>query len=115
MLILAEGMRLTQKTIHKGRLAVVNVRDDGDISEIRSFSKHFISCRGDVVSLRAGTPRPYVTNIHTKTPDGESRGFLNKGKAFGVRFVFYQRQDVYGRATSENLFRNRTTEANCVI
>jgi len=30
-------MGLAQESIDKGRLAVVNVRDDGDITEIGSF------------------------------------------------------------------------------
>jgi hypothetical protein len=32
LLVLAEGMRLAQETIHECRLAVVNVGDDRDIS-----------------------------------------------------------------------------------
>jgi hypothetical protein len=32
LLVLAEGMRLAQESIDKGRLAVVHVRDDSDIS-----------------------------------------------------------------------------------
>jgi len=31
-------MGLAQEAIHEGRLAMVDVRDDGDISEISSFN-----------------------------------------------------------------------------
>ena len=34
VLVFAEGSRLLEQTIHKRGLAVVNVRDDGDISNV---------------------------------------------------------------------------------
>ena len=39
LLVFAEGARLAQHTVHERRLAVVNVRDDSDVSQI--FSDHF--------------------------------------------------------------------------
>src|SRR6185503_17221743 len=43
VLVITEGMGLAQQAIHDGGLAVVNMRDDGDISDISSFDLHFIS------------------------------------------------------------------------
>jgi hypothetical protein len=34
-------MGLAQQAVHEGGLAVVNVRDDGDISDVSSFDLHF--------------------------------------------------------------------------
>ncbi len=42
VLVVAEGVRLAQETVHEGGLAVVHVGDDGDISEVGSFDKHFL-------------------------------------------------------------------------
>ena len=42
LLVFAEGMGLAQEEIHKRGFAVVNVCDDGDISEIGSFDEHLI-------------------------------------------------------------------------
>jgi hypothetical protein len=42
---------------------------------------------------------------HTKTPDGEGRGFLLV-ETFGVRTVLYQREDDWGRERKKiTLFR----------
>ena len=42
LLVLAEGVRLAQQAVHEGGLAVVNVGDDGDVTEIGSFLEHIL-------------------------------------------------------------------------
>jgi len=37
MLVFAEGMRLAEQSIHEGSLAVVNMCDNGDVTEVSSF------------------------------------------------------------------------------
>jgi hypothetical protein len=42
MLVGAEGAGLLEQAIHERRLAVVNVRDDGDVSNVLHFLKFLI-------------------------------------------------------------------------
>jgi hypothetical protein len=47
-------VRLAQEAIHEGGLAVVNVRDDGDVTKVGSFGLHFTSSSKDFGSLPYG-------------------------------------------------------------
>jgi hypothetical protein len=43
LLVLTEGVRLAQQSIHQGGLAVVDVGDDGNIAQVGSFNNHSLA------------------------------------------------------------------------
>ncbi len=67
LLVLAENPRLSEQAIHQGRLPVVNVSDNGNVSEVGSFDQHntlqpifLVSCKGNnsVPNFSTQKPRP---------------------------------------------------------
>jgi hypothetical protein len=42
-LVVAEGVGLLEQAVHERGLAVVHVRDDGDVAEVRALGEHGIS------------------------------------------------------------------------
>jgi hypothetical protein len=88
-------MGLAQQAIHEGGLAVVNMRDDGDISDVSSFDFHFISYLVTDSGCHGRDDLAPTVNLHTKTPDGEKpRVFLEGDKSFGVQMLLYQMDEV---------------------
>ncbi len=72
LLVLAEGVTLAQETIHEGGLAVVDVGDDGNISEVSSFYDHGYSSYLLLCSIQ-------------KPPTGRPRVSIWKIEVFGER------------------------------
>ena len=84
LLVVAEGMRLTQETIHEGGLAMVNMGDDGDVSEVGSFGLHII---------------PFSPHLVLRTPlsrweRGRGEGFTHKDPRQGSRGFSPERSPV---------------------
>ena len=73
LLVLAKGTGLLEKLIDQGRLAVVNVRDDGDVTKIH-VSGTLKSALG--LPLRNAAPTPRLWAAHNKRPSERFRWAL---------------------------------------
>ena len=95
LLVLAESVRLAQQEIHQRGLAVVNVGDNGDVTEVGSRSAHDLA------------PRP-----GTKKPQPKGRGSLER---VGVQIQSYQTASLLNRGTAHTAGRKPWRACCCDV